>query len=1162
MPWRFWIDRGGTFTDCVGVDPDGRVHVRKVLSSDDAPLVGIRALLGLPADAAIPPAEVRMGTTVATNALLERAGVPTALIITRGFEDLLEIGDQARPELFALNIVKPAPIAAWVLGTDARATPEGEPLAMPEPALTLPDGVTSIAVVVLHGTRAPALERAVAAAIDARPGTHVSLSHEVDAEQGLLARAETTVVDAYLTPLIARYVARLERELAGSELAIMQSSGALAPARSFRGRNAVLSGPAGGVVAVADLARRLGIPRAIGFDMGGTSTDVSRFDGVIDKTYRARVAGVSLRAPMIAIHTVAAGGGSICAYDGQRLTVGPRSAGADPGPLAYGRAGAAAITLTDVQVALGRLPGDRFPFPLDRDAPARALNALAGEVYGDGGTAEALAAGFFRVAVASMAQAIRTVTVAKGHDPRDHALVVFGGAGGQHACAVADELGVTRVVAPALGGALSAYGMGVAPDGWHGEADVGGVTLEPSAYAALEAAFEALEADGARALPGAAATRRLDLRYAGTEAGLTLAAADLAGLRESFDAQHARELGYSRPEHPVIATTARLELERSRPAPPTPTHAGSAAPSPTRRVRAHVGETTQDNVPIYDREALGEGATIEGPAIVLDDTGALVVEPGWTARAEAGALELMKRAPRARPRIAADRDPVTLEILANALTSIAEQMGVVLQRTAMSTNIRERLDFSCAVFDELGALVTNAPHIPVHLGAMGETVRAILAAHPAPEPGDVFVSNDPALGGSHLPDVTVVSPVHDAGGALRAFVASRGHHADIGGVTPGSMPARSVRLEEEGVVFRAMRAVHHGRLAREAILAVLAEGPYPARRPAENLADLEAKIAANHKGATLLAELAGRYGWDEVQAYMRHLQEDAAQKVGDAIEALPDGVRAFEDALDCGARIRVTATIAGRRLEVDFAGTSEELVDSNLNAPRAVTVAALLYTLRALVDAPIPLNEGCLAPVILRIPPGSLLDPSPGRAVAAGNVETSQRVVDVLLGALGAAAASQGTMNNVTFGDEGFGYYETVAGGAGAGPGFDGASCVHTHMTNSRITDPEVLEDRFPVRLRRFARRRGSGGDGRFRGGDGVIRELEALAPLRFSVLSERRARAPFGLEGGAPGAKGRSSVVTADGERALDGRAVVDLLPGDRFLLETPGGGGYGGAS
>ncbi|MCB9591350.1 MAG: hydantoinase B/oxoprolinase family protein [Sandaracinaceae bacterium] len=1145
------MDRGGTFTDCIGRDPaSGRLLVTKVLSSDDAPLVGIRQLLGIARDTPIPPCEVRMGTTVATNALLERRGEPCALVITEGFEDVLRIGDQTRPELFDVEVRRPPPLTEDVVGVTSRGTAAGTPLA--EGTLgPLPD-VRSVAIVVLHGPRVPALERSLAEQARAAGVPHVSVSHEVDHEQGLLARAETCVVDAYLTPLLRDYVATLSADLAGSTLRVMQSSGALTDAATFRGRDAVLSGPAGGVVALRWICAEAGIERAIGLDMGGTSTDVCRVAGAADRTYEARVAGVRLRAPMMAIHTVAAGGGSLCRLDGERLTVGPWSAGATPGPLCYGHPDATEPALTDVHVALGRLPGDRFPFALDVARPRAALEAIAERV---GAPLEQVASGFLEVAVASMAEAIRRVTIARGHDPRDHALVVFGGAGGQHACRIARRLGIERVVLHPLAGVLSALGMGVASLGWHGERDLAGRDVEGLSDDDLDAVFTPLEARGRAALADAArSARRLDLRYAGTETGFTIDVGP--GLAEAFAARHRAELGYDRPGHPIVATTARVELTLDAPPVAPPPLEVRAPAAPLRHQRAWVGEA-YDEVPVYAREALGRGATLTGPALVLDDVGALVLEPGWSLEVAAdGRLELQDHGAVTEP--AARIHAVTLEVLSNAYMAIAEQMGVVLRRTAMSTNIRDRLDFSCAVFDGEGRLVANAPHIPVHLGAMGETVRAVLDAHPRPAPGDVFVSNDPSAGGSHLPDVTVVSGVH-VDGALRFFVASRGHHADVGGITPGSMPPFSSSLDEEGVVFRAVRVVHDGRFDRDGVRERLLAGAFPARRPDEVIADLEAQIAANRRGADLLVELCARHGVETVAEYMDHAQRDAATRVADAIEALGDGVHVFEDALDDGTRIRVRAEVQGRRLSIDFTGTGPELVDSNLNAPRAVTVAAVLYVLRSLVGEPIPLNAGCLGPVSLVIPAGSVLDPSPGRAVCGGNVETSQRVVDVLLGALGRAAASQGTMNNVTFGDSSFGYYETIAGGAGAGPGFSGTSGVHTHMTNTRITDPEVLEDRFPVRLRRFALRAGSGGAGRFRGGDGVVRELEALAPLSFTILSERRARAPFGLAGGGDGARGRN-VLERDGEeRELGGRAALELAVGDRVRVETPGGGGYG---
>ncbi|MCA9651075.1 MAG: hydantoinase B/oxoprolinase family protein [Myxococcales bacterium] len=1179
--WRFWVDRGGTFTDCIGQEPSGAIRVTKVLSSDDAPLRGIRALLGLGPDAPIPPCELRMGTTLGTNALLERRGRACGLAITRGFGDLLEIGDQSRPEIFALPVDKPPPLHRAVLELDARLDPEGQVLARPDPAALRrelarlrAEGIDSLAVVVMHAYRDGSLERAVAEAAREVGFSHVSCSHEVAAEIGLQGRGDTTVVDAYLTPLLRSYLAGLQRALPGSRLQVMQSSGGLTPAARFRGRDAVLSGPAGGVVACSALARAHGHEAVIGFDMGGTSTDVSRAGVEPTRVYETRVAGVRLRTPMLAIHTVAAGGGSLCRYEHGRFTVGPHSAGADPGPLCYGRPQARELALTDVNLVLGRLCDDRFPFPLHREPALAAIVALSDRLPAPwaGREPAAIAEGFFEVAAESMAAAIREITIARGHDARDHALVVFGGAGGQHACAVARRLGIARVLVPPLPGALSAWGMGLAPLTWHGEADLGRVPLTSAlvdvmhraAAERVEHGRAVLERDG---IPRARhqALRRVDLRYAGTETALTvpLPAADdpdpVGTLRAAFEAEHRRELGYDRPEHPVEAVTVRVEIRGELPPPSLPPIAAAKALPPPLRATSLYLRGTWHQAPVYLRHALGRGPVLHGPALVLDDTGTLVLEPGWTLRvAEEGSLALHDEAGPARAALTTACDPVQLEIFANRFMSIAEQMGTVLRRTALSTNIRERLDFSCAVFDREGGLVANAPHMPVHLGAMGESVAAIAAQHPHPAPGDVYATNDPAAGGSHLPDITVVTPVHVGGNAGEPdqvlFVASRGHHADVGGITPGSMPPDSRRLDEEGVVFRGQRIVHAGRLDVAGIEATLRGGPHPARRPAENLADLQAQIAANHAGARLLHELVREHGRPVVSAYMQHVQDNAARAVGEAIARLPDGEARFEDRTDDGIPIAVRLRIEGSTATIDFRGTGHA-TETNLNAPRAVTVAAVLYVLRCLVGEPIPLNRGCLRPVSLVIPPGSLLDPPPDHAVAGGNVETAQRIVDVLLAAVGASAASQGTMNNLSFGDASFGYYETIGGGEGAGPEHGGTSGIHTHMTNTRITDPEVLEARFPVRLRRFAIRRGSGGEGRFRGGDGLVRQLELLVPLRVSILSDRRVHAPFGLAGGLPGAPGRN----LHGDRQLPGRARIDGEAGDLITIETPGGGGYG---
>lgn len=1181
--WSFWIDRGGTFTDCIGRDPDGGLHVAKVLSSDRAPLLGIRKLLGLRPDDAVPPVDVRMGTTVATNALLERKGVRCALVITRGFGDLLAIGTQSRPELFALDVVKPSSLYAEVLEIDARAAPDGTVLEEPDPTATraafedLAQRVSSVAVVVMHAYAAPELERRVGALAREAGVPDVSLSHELAAELGMLARGDTAVVDAYLTPLLRDYLEGLRRELPGSTLRLMQSSGSLVDAARFRGPAAVLSGPAGGVVAVERLVEACGLDEAIGFDMGGTSTDVCRVASGqgSEIVYETETAGVRIRAPMLAIHTVAAGGGSICRFDGQRFVVGPESAGADPGPLCYGRPDAQELTVTDVNLALGRVVGDHFPLSLDETKVRAALADVAHQAALDR-SPEQVAAGFFEVANQHMAEAIKAISVARGHDVRGHTLVLFGGAAGQHGCAIARRLGMRRVLVHPFAGVLSAYGMGAAALGWHGERDMGRVPLDETSAAACLPVLSSLSDEGRRALAdeGAPADtvhvrRRVELRYRGTETGIAVDHDEVDAMLEAFERAHHARFGYARPGHVVELVNARVRVTGGERDLIEPRVAIADDPQPSRRGRLWLAPPGAPervealDVPIFERATLGAEGLVEGPALVLDATGCIVVEPDFILRLDDRGRAWLERAADALAddvgASTAKRDPVRLELFFNQFMSIAEQMGVVLRRTSLSTNIRERLDFSCALFDAAGGLVANAPHIPVHLGAMGETVKAVIAAHPDPAPGDAFVTNDPAGGGSHLPDITVVTPVHDGAGALRFFVASRGHHADVGGTTPGSMPSRSRSLAEEGVVLRALRAVRAGAFDEAAVRAALASGPHPARDPDTNVADLEAQLAANHTGKRLVEQLVDRHGVEVVSAYMRHVQDNAAEKVASAIAAMPDAVRRFSDALDDGTLVAVEARVSGDRLTLDFSGTGPR-VDGNLNAPRAVTVAAVIYVLRLLVGEPMPLSSGCLRPVELVIPRGCLLSPGPDDAVAGGNVETSQRVVDVLLAALGLSAASQGTMNNLSFGTDRWGYYETLGGGCGATRSRPGASAVHSHMTNTRITDPEVLEARYPVRLRRFAIRHGSGGEGHHRGGDGLIREIEAREPIGVSILSERRERGAFGLEGGGAGEPGVNRVVGKDGaEHALGGKAEVQLSEGDVVAIATPGGGGYG---
>jgi 5-oxoprolinase (ATP-hydrolysing) len=1170
--WQFWIDRGGTFTDCIGLSPVGQMTTVKVLSSDRAPLVGIRSLLGLEADAEIPPCDIRMGTTLATNALLERKGTDTALIITEGFRDLLAIGTQARSDLFELDITKPELLYQEVVTAKARMDAQGVVLSRPDGNLLRGKlqalrnrGIQSLAVVVLHSYRSGELERSIAELARDCGFTDISISSEVSGEIGMLGRGDTTVVDAYLTPLIRRYLDELADALPGSTLQFMQSSGGLTGASSFRGKNAVLSGPAGGVVAYGEIAKQAGFDRAIGFDMGGTSTDVSCIDGEVERSYESEIAGVRLRAPMLSIHTVAAGGGSICEDNGFRFTVGPHSAGSSPGPLCYqppstsGRS----LTLTDCNLVLGRVVDDRFPFALHKEPAQRRLEEMSKELQSRELKMSPLevAAGFVAIANANMAAAIREVSIAKGRDLRDFVMVVFGGAGGQHACPLARQIGVRSLLIDEQSGVLSAYGMGMAELTWHGQRDAGQRLL--GSLAELEASFQDLESQGQAVLRSQGqmeiiVVRRVDLRYRGTDSAITLECT--GALEVDFKERHQRLYGYLKDsEVEVVALRVEVRSASGFALPATRAEADGAPQDRLQPLRMHdlwTGSKMQ-SVPVYGREALVEGTELPGPALILDPTGTICLDAGWTATMTSGRRLLLKDT---QPEVAASAesstevDPIRLEIFNNLFMSTAVQMGEALRATAMSTNIRERLDFSCAVFDAEGGLVANAPHIPVHLGAMGETIRGVLSLHPRPTPGSVYASNDPNLGGSHLPDITVVTPIHDAEGRLVFFTASRGHHADVGGTTPGSMPPFSSTLAEEGVVLRAMPIVRGGVFDEQAVREVFAAGPYPARRISENLADLKAQIAANQRGSGLLREMLQMRGASTVLAYMGHVQDNAAEQVAASIAAIEDGEHRWADQMDDGTRIEVCLRVQGQRLQVDFTGSGAQS-SGNLNAPRAVTLAALLYVLRCLVGTKIPLNSGCLRQVEVILPDKSIVNPAPDCAVAAGNVETSQRIVDVLLASLGLAAASQGTMNNLTFGDESFGYYETIAGGVGATPSAPGASGVHTHMTNTRITDPEILESRFPIRLHEFSMRAASGGRGKNPGGDGLIREIEALVPLEVSIISERRSVAPFGLAGGSGGAPGRN---LHNGE-PVPAKTSFRVQAGDRVRIETPGGGGYG---
>ncbi|MFB7516531.1 hydantoinase B/oxoprolinase family protein [Streptomyces sp. NPDC056144] len=1191
--WEFWIDRGGTFTDVVGRRPDGRLVTRKLLSHDphrrqDAAVAGIRALLGLGPEEPIPAdriSVVKMGTTVATNALLERRGEPTVLCVTEGFRDALRIAYQNRPRLFDRHIVLPEAVYARVVEVPERVDARGRVVrSLDEEAVAASlaaahrDGFRSVAVVLLHGYRHPAHELRVAEAARAAGFPQISCSHEVSPLIKLVPRGDTTVVDAYLSPVLRRYVDEVARELAGIRLMFMQSNGGLREATHFRGKDAVLSGPAGGVVGMARTSERAGHARVIGFDMGGTSTDVSHYAGAFERELGTQVAGVRMRAPMMSIHTVAAGGGSVLHYDGRRYRVGPDSAGADPGPACYRRGGP--LTVTDANVMLGRVQPAHFPavfgetgdLPLDAEVVRERFTALAEET-GGGRTPEEVAAGFLEIAVLNMANAVKKISVQRGHDVTRYALTSFGGAGGQHACAVADALGVDTVLVPPLAGVLSAYGIGLADAtalrerSVEAELDAPGTAERVNAVRAelADVTRAELRADG---LPDTAITThaRVLLRYAGTDASLAVDLAPPEQLKTAFTDIHRARYAFTL-DRPLIVEAVTVEaVGVTGPHAPVVVDTGERpdgrVPVPLATVRMHSAGTAHDT-PLHRREDLRPGDAVDGPAILAEADATTVVETGWRATAtEEGHLRLRRVVPRpARVAAGTDVDPVLLEVFNNLFMSIAEQMGVRLENTAQSVNIKERLDFSCALFDAEGNLVANAPHIPVHLGSMGESIKEVLRRRADDlRPGDVYAINDPYHGGTHLPDVTVVTPVFDdTGTELRFLVASRGHHAEIGGITPGSMPAFSTTVEEEGVLFDNWLLVRDGRLRETETRALLTGARYPSRDPDTNLADLRAQIAANEKGIEELRRAVDEFGLDVVRAYMRHVRANAEESVRRIVATLHDGAYSYET--DGGAVIRVAVRVDRERRSavVDFTGTSPQL-PGNANAPTSVVMAAVLYVFRTLVDEDIPLNSGCLEPLEVRVPPGSMLAPVHPAATVAGNVETSQAVTGALYGALGVQAEGSGTMNNVTFGNARVQYYETVASGSGAGEGFDGADAVQTHMTNSRLTDPEILEWRHPVRVDAFAVREDGGGRGRWHGGHGVERRIRFLEPMTVALLTGHRRVPPYGMAGGEPGALGENLVERADGTvDRLEGAATTEVGPDDVLVLRTPGGGGYG---
>lgn len=1191
--WQFWIDRGGTFTDLVGKKPDGTLVTHKLLSENpeqyrDAAVAGIRHLLGLKSGEPITSQLVecvKMGTTVATNALLERKGEPTLLVTTRGFRDALRIAYQDRPRLFDTHIVLPELLYTRVIEAQERVGAEGDvvqPLAeahlRTELQAAFDDGLRSVAIVFMHGYRFTAHEEAAARIAREVGFPQISVSHQVSPLMKLVSRGDTTVVDAYLSPILRRYVEQVASDMPGVKLFFMQSSGGLTDAHAFQGKDAILSGPAGGIVGMVRTAQLANFDRVIGFDMGGTSTDVSHFAGEFERAFETQVAGVRMRAPMMSIHTVAAGGGSVLSFDGARFRAGPESAGANPGPASYRRGGPLAVT--DANVMLGKIQPAHFPKvfgphaneALDRDVVVKRFSEMAAEIERSTGvkrSPEEVAEGFIDIAVGAMANAIKKISVARGYDVTRYTLQCFGGAGGQHACLVADALGMTKVFAHPLAGVLSAYGMGLADQNVIREAAIEKTLSEAAETVAQRLNALAAEAEGELRRQGVTAGqvqvhRRVHVRYQGTDSALVVPFGTKAEIQAAFEAAYRQRFAFLMSERALVVEAVSVEAVGAGDAPSEPRHAvlkEEAAPVASY-VKMFSGGQWHDAALVV-RERTQPGNVIAGPAIISEKNATTVVEPGWQAVVtDLDHLVLVRvKAREARKAIGTSVDPVMLEVFNNLFMNIAEQMGLQLQNTAYSVNIKERLDFSCALFDADGNLIANAPHMPVHLGSMSESIKTVMNGNAGKmKPGDVYALNDPYHGGTHLPDVTVVTPVFDdAGKRILFYVGSRGHHADIGGTTPGSMPPFSTRIEEEGVQINNVKLVDQGRMLEAEMVALLSSGEYPSRNPQQNIADMRAQIAANEKGVQELRKVVAQFGLGVVQAYMGHVQDNAEESVRRVITHLKDGH--FTLPLDNGAQISVAikVNLASRSASIDFTGTSPQLTN-NFNAPRAVCMAAVLYVFRTLVGDEIPLNAGCLKPLEVIIPEGSMLNPLPPASVVAGNVETSTCITNALYGALGVMAAGQCTMNNFTFGNERYQYYETISGGSGAGPGFNGTSVVQTHMTNSRLTDPEVLEFRFPVRLDSYEIRPGSGGAGKFTGGNGGIRRVRFLETMTASILSNGRKSGAFGAAGGSPGLPGVNRVERANGEVEVLGHiGSTEMNPGDVFVIETPGGGGYG---
>ena len=1199
--WQIWIDRGGTFTDLVARKPNGELISHKLLSEnpeqyEDAALQGIRDMLGLDKNDPIPPGKVdavKMGTTVATNALLERKGDRTALVITKGFGDALRIGYQNRPRLFDMNIKLPELVYERVLEADERMAVDGEVLkALDEDALRkglqdiYDDGIRSVAIAFLHGYKHTEHEiRAGEIAKDVG-FTQISVSHQVSPLIKLVSRGDTTVVDAYLSPILRRYVDRVAADLEaggsdGPRLMFMQSNGGLTDAKLFQGKDSILSGPAGGVVGMVRTAQIAGFDNIIGFDMGGTSTDVAHFDGEYERSLENVVAGVRMRAPMMNIHTVAAGGGSILMFDGARFRVGPESAGANPGPACYRRGGPLAVT--DCNVMLGKIQPQFFPSvfgpnadePLDGDAVKTKFDELADRIAKDTGeerrTPEDIAEGFLTIAVENMANAIKQISVQRGYDITNYVLNCFGGAGGQHACLVADALGMKTVFVHPFAGVLSAYGMGLADIRALRERSVQ-EPLDDDAVARVIPILDEMAADAEKEVKSQGiddknitAYRRVHLRYDGTDSALVVSLDDAAKMAAEFEELHRLRFGFVPEGRKLVMEALAVEAVGATESmiDPEMTETSDGKPIPPRDTVQMYSAGEHHDTPVYARESFMPGDKVDGPAIITEETATTVVEPGWQAYLNSRGHLILKRV-KERPQtfaVGTEADPVMLEIFNNLFMSIAEQMGATLANTAYSVNIKERLDFSCAIFDIEGNLVANAPHMPIHLGSMGESIKTVIRENAGQiKPGNVYALNAPYNGGTHLPDVTVITPVFDQEGKdILFYVGSRGHQADIGGRTPGSAPPDSTHIEDEGVLIDNFLLVEEGRLREKETYDLLKSGKYPCRNPMQNMADLTAQIAANETGVRELRKMIQHFGLDVVHAYMGHVQDNAEESVRRVLDVLSDGE--FTYPMDNGDTIQVKITVdkEAREALIDFTGTSPQ-GNHNYNAPLAVCKAAVLYVFRTMVDDEIPLNEGCLKPLKIKVPEKSIISPEYPAAVIAGNTEVSQCITDALYGALGVLASSQGTMNNFVYGNDVYQNYETICGGTGAGATFNGCDAVHSHMTNTRMTDTEVLENRFPVRVEEFSIRRGSGGEGKHHGGNGVVRRMRFLEPMTATVLSSHRHTDPWGMKGGKAGARGENAVTRADGSvDKLRGNDETEMNAGDVFELRTPGGGGYG---